>query len=740
MKRLWIFQAASFLSAFLLFQVQPLTGKALLPGFGGSYLVWGASMIFYQAVLLAGYAYAHGIQRRLGVRAYARFHWIPLLAALGFARAGFDLFGRTGPDLPLVFSVLWLLACSVGVPVFVLSTTSLILQRWLSLSPLEERSNPYLLYAASNAGSLLGLLSYPLMVEPLMDFKAQLWAWWGGYAILVCLHVYCFPRGTWADAAAEPGEETATRPSAGQRASWFLLGMAASAMLLAVTNVLTLDVASVPFLWVLPLSVYLLSFVVTFKRNPWFPRWARDFLAWAILVGFLLDLMAHIRLSVPLLPALALHLLVLFAVCWNCHGELYRSRPGGAKHLTSFYLVLAAGGLAGSVWVGWVMPKISTSLAEYTLGLLLALLALAFRERFRPDPRGEESGTSRVRSWQTVFYAGVALLALIVLPFLLAERLTTIQGGNSLLLLAMALPLALAFRGTAGNLKAFLAVVTAAVVGLAWTEDLTSGETGVKRIRNYYGIYRIYDKDGIRYLKHGTTQHGNQRLTGPDRDVPRSYFHPTTPAAGVLCSTNMSFEKIGMIGLGTGALAVYTRPGQSFAILELDPDNLRIAEEEFSYLRAARQKGATPIVFKVGDGRLSIRGMAPGALDLLILDAFNSGSIPIHLLTVEALGDYFRVLGDRGLLLIHVSNRILDLPPVIYSNAAGLGLAACEKTNAGHVHPDADTSHWMALSRDPGQIRILTDSLGWRAREMKSLPRPWTDRYSNLLTALLPPK
>ena len=259
----------------------------------------------------------------------------------------------------------------------------------------------------------------------------------------------------------------------------------------------------------------------------------------------------------------------------------------------------------------------------------------------------------------------------------------------------------------------------------------------MRRHRNFYGVYKVYDKDGLRYLQHGTTQHGRQYLAGPRRDTPLAYFHPTTPAAGVLTAREFSFGTLGMIGLGSGALATYAREGQSFTIYELDPDNLPIAEDNFSYLKLARERGAA-LSFVFGDGRVKLRDGAVGSLDLLIIDAFNSGSIPVHLLTVEAIEAYFKVLAPDGLLLLHLSNKVLDLDPVVYGNADHMGLAAVEQSNEGHIDPDAELTDWMALTRSEAVMAVLRHRLGWHRRKEPAggWPAPWTDRYCNVLGAM----
>jgi hypothetical protein len=737
MKRIWIFHAVAFLGAFFFFQIQPMTSKLLLPVFGGSYLVWGACMVFYQAMLLAGYIYAHTMQRWLGVARYAKMHWILLLAPLFFMHSRLQIPDEPFHNLPLCLSVFAVLLSQVGLPVFVFSTTSLILQRWLSESRLPERDNPYVLYGASNLGSILGLLTYPFALEPLLKLDAQWDVWRAGYVIVALLQLLCTPfRSVGKADAKEPRQE---RLEVSAMTGYFLLGLAGPVLLLAATNVITLDIASVPFLWVLPLSVYLLSFVVTFKRTPWYPAWMKRALYLAVIVGIFLHLMTQLRLGVPPPFLILLHLLVLFIICVGCNGELILSKPENPESLTTFYLLVAAGGLAGSILVNWLIPMVSTTFVEYPLALVIAIVAIA-------QSRKRQSRTNAAPTEAVIKRSGpdviacliVSVAAVTVIPMLAGHFPCIGDKYPMLVMLLIAVPMALAMLRMSANPGQFALILAVAAIAMHWTEDLAMGSKTVQRFRNFYGIYHVTDKGDLRYLKHGTTLHGREYTSGPNVGKPLGYYHESTPAAEVMASTNFHFKSIGMIGLGTGALTTYAGAGQNLTMFELDRDNLPIADKNFTYLAEARKKGAK-LEFVFGDGRISLRHMPDSSLDLLVVDAFNSDSIPVHLLTVEALHEYFRVLGKDGLLLMHVSNKVLDLVPVVYSGARAAGLYACDCNNAGHVQPDADTTFWMALSQNRNDITVLVHRMGWNSQTMdeRNLPRPWTDQYSNLLGAML---
>jgi SAM-dependent methyltransferase len=337
---------------------------------------------------------------------------------------------------------------------------------------------------------------------------------------------------------------------------------------------------------------------------------------------------------------------------------------------------------------------------------------------------------------QTAFWVVAVVLTFTLLPWWFSRSFgLDAEEGCVLLFVLIGGITCVVLLVTSRNPMQFAAVLLAISVSVNWTEELAVGATSVRKLRNFYGIYKVYDVGNLRYLQHGTTQHGRQYTSGPKQGTPLAYFHPTTPAAGVLESDVFAFRNIGMIGLGTGALATYTGEGQTFTVYELDPDNRPIAEECFTYLELARANGAT-LAFVFGDGRVSLKKEMPGIFDVFMVDAFNSGSIPIHLMTVEAFEEYFRVLKQDGILLLHISNRMLDLAPVVYSNAQALGLYACEKTNAGNKDPDAENTVWMAVARERVTIEMVMSKLGWWQRGPAGTVKPWTDQYCNVMGAM----
>jgi len=720
-----VYYIAAFTAAFLLFQVQPMMSKALLPVFGGSYLVWAACMMFFQAMLLLGYLYVHGAQKKLGVLAYGKWHRLLLFLPLLAFPFRFDRLFNFSTSLPFILAVPYLVLVNVGLPFFALSTMSVILQSWFYKSGLPGRENPYFLYGASNLGSMLALLTYPVLFEPFFDLKIQGYLWWIGYLLLIVLSFICLPRSK---GTKEIKELPPARVNSLRLLSWFALSAAGCVTMLAVTNIMTFDIAPVPFLWIIPLAIYLFTFVLVFRVNPWFPEWAKKAFSWAVPVGIVLYLMTFLRLSLPPLVLLSLQSAILFIVCLNCHGRLVEIKPRDPARLTIFYLMLASGGFAGGVLVSTVMPLVSKSLLEYPFGFLLSSLALALAAKASGERRPLDFNVKKA-AW-----IALAVISLTLAPWALNRFF---HFPARMIMIGIAVPVFLSLRH-ASKEKMLMALTSAAIMLASnWTGELALGSEGTRKFRNFYGIYQVYESGGERYLQHGTTLHGRQYLSGPKLNVPLSFFHPTAPAGELLSGKAFNFKDIGMIGLGTGALAAYSGKGDTFTIYELDRDCLDVAERFFSYLRYSREKGAE-IKFIFGDGRISLRETPKGGYDLLIIDAFNSGSIPVHLLTLEAIEEYFRVIRPGGLLLMHISNRALDLAPVIYAAADELKLYACEKTNEGRVDADADLTVWMALTRDKRIYKRLVRDYGWDSSGSKVAKntRPWTDRYSNLFGAL----
>lgn len=718
MSRLIFFQVGVFISAFLLFSLQLITARQLLPLFGGSIMTWGTCMIFFQGLLLGGYAFAHWGLKSLGVARYTRIHWVLLLAGLicfPLQKLNLQLAG-----LPPTLTLLLLLAVKTGVCFFALSTISLVLQRWLSASDLKESKNPYILYSPSNLGSILGLLSYPFVVERLLRLDTQSSVWWIGYLLLLVVLIPCTPRrvGKIEDEEEEAEDTTSTT---GNPLRWLGLSACGSALLLATTNTITFDIASTALLWVLPLTLYLLTFVLIFKSKTWFPSWFLTAAFWILPLALVICWFAELHIVLPSMVLMALlYMAFLFVLCMCCHGTLYQERPRDPKQLTRFYLYMSLGGFSGSVFINWLIPLLSNRSIEYPLTLFLTVLLLSYRR----------NQATEKRSW----LASVGYLIILLGVFFALGRLGLEPQFTFLVIgLLVMIPLI----ATKSSLALFRNYYACGIIALLASPYLISDSTNLFFHRNFYGIYKIFDQDGKRHLLHGTTRHGSQYLEGSAKHfLPLAYYHPTTPSGALLDQNPLQLSRIGMIGLGSGALGAYLKEGQHMTVYELDKDNVEIADRHFTFLQHGRDQGAK-IDFVVGDGRLALREVEDEIFDLFVVDAFSSDSIPVHLLTVEAMQEYMRVVSEDGILIMHCSNRHLDVLGLIQANSEVMGLSFLHLNNNGSKDGDAFPSDWVAFSRSDARLTTLEKTMGWRTYTSPDpLPSPWTDQFSSIVDML----
>lgn len=675
------FQAVVFLGSFLTFTLELMAAKLLLPRFGGSAYVWTTCVIFFQALLLAGYGWGHAAIGRWGARRYARVHLALLLAPFFFFPLSLPAPTHGTPMLALLVALLR----SAGVPFFVLSTTILVIQGWHA--SVKKGGDGYFLFAASNLGALAALASYPFLIEPLLSLKAQSFLWFGLYSLYAVLHLFCRPRSF---DEAVPDSEAALPVSSRDRVLWLLLSAAPCAAMLATTNLLTFDFAAVPLLWTAPLAVYLVTFVLNFKREPWYPGRLNSALLpilglW-VLVCLAAAALAVTRAGVST-PVQTLRRLIdigkfgyvtaaLFIVGMICHKSLAASRPASGKSMTEFYNWIAAGGLLGSACIGVLVPWLGRGVPSLALDWIVAgavaAAALALRDW---------SAWTRGRALAAVFLLGLVSLGL---------RSSSPPQG---------------------------------VV--------------VRAVRNFYGILRVVDRDGTREFYHGNTDHGMQSLDPAKARIPLTYYNVHSPLAEAYRALGDGWRSVGVVGLGAGAIAAYGRPGQTMDFYELDPDVAMIARSDFTYLKTSAAK--TRIV--LGDARQSLAAAGGASYDLLILDAFNSGAVPIHLVTKEALELYLARVPRDGVILLHVSNRYLDLRSMLAASARELGLAgACKRLaqNGRVVADDRVPSSWVALSRNPAKMKKLVESEGWTdlADPAFAGGRAWTDQHASLLHVL----
>ena len=731
---LLLFSATLFVSAGLMFLVQPMFAKFILPLFGSTPAVWNASMLFFQTVLLAGYLYAHETTRRLGVHRQAALHVGLLLLPLLVLPIGVpDDFVPHAQGNP-VFALLGLMAVAVGLPFFVVSTTAPLLQRWLAGTDHPAGADPYFLYRASNLGSVLGLLAYPLAVEPSLRLADQGRLWSAGYLLLVALVLVCAgvvwrspvrSSATAPDPSAEAAAATHAPLTVARRLRWIGLAFVPSSLMLGVTATLTADIAPIPLLWALPLSLYLVSFILVFAPGARSERMhGRMVLA---LPGVVLVLIMLILLDLhqPLGLLLVLHLAGFFVAALVCHGELARDRPP-ARRLTEFYLLIGLGGALGGAFNALVAPAVFDSFVEYPIAIVLAAMCLPGRPpRISPGPY--------VR-WLDV---GIPLAAGVIVALMV---LATQAGGPDAELPGKMFAFGLA-AGLAVNFVRrpvrFALTVGAAALAVALAAQADDSE--LHRERSFFGVYRVTPSQGGRLheLVHGTTTHGRQDLSPDRRRTPLSYYHRSSPIGQLLASLPSNItRRVAVIGLGTGSVGCYSEPGERWTFYEIDPTVERIARDPrlFTYLRDCR--GELDVV--LGDARLSLEKTRGRRFGLILADAFSSDAVPVHLLTREALDLYRSRLGPHGLLAFNVSNRYLRLEPVLGSlaNEGGLACAAQEDRRSEHDRaPETDGSDWVVMARSRADLRGASAGRRWH-RCGSSGGAVWTDDFSNLLRAI----
>jgi SAM-dependent methyltransferase len=674
-----------FLSAFLLFQVQPLVGKLVLPWFGGSAGVWTTCLLFFQALLLLGYLYAHLVVRDLSHRAQVRLHGGLLLAALLTLPLRLHPFFRPAGGGEPLGRLLLLLALTVGPPYLLLSTTGPLVQAWVA----RRGRVPYRLFALSNLASMLALLSYPLVVEPFLPLKAQSWLWSAGFTTFVGL-VYSLARAN--AHGVSPGEVEADpvdRPRTSLKLLWIAFAAVPSLLLMAVTTHLSTNVAPIPFLWVLPLALYLLSFILCFEGTRWYHRGLFLGLLPVLITLMSLSLrpdfrsMDHpfeaIRSAASWLASVRGQVLLfttgLFVACMVAHGELARRRPH-PRFLTGFYLRLSLGGALGGGFVALAAPRLFTTYLELPLGLAAAaaVAGLSLAWELGPNHR-----------WQRILGGLFGLLAL--------------------------------------------------GLGIhAFRLDKNADKVMVARGRNFYGTLAVYDNPGHtwRALAHGTITHGGQFLDPTKADHPATYYSLDSGVGLAIASLDQRPRKLGVVGLGTGSLAAYGRPGDKIRFYEINPLVEPLARRYFTFL--GRSKAATEVV--LGDARLSLEAEAPQGYDLLAIDAFSSDAIPVHLLTREAFTLYFRHLAPGGVLAVHVSNRYLELQPVVRASVDAFGWKALVVDTDSDAEEGTYGSTWVLMTRDGGFFEhpAFLDN-----EDVKPLPSKallWRDDFSNLFRVL----
>lgn len=716
-KRESIYVASVFLSAFLLFLLQPMLARLLLPVFGGSPAVWNTCMVFFQAVLLAGYAYAHGSLTRLGVRRQQVLQAVLLLLSLlALPRALHLSITTDASPIVLILAALTLIA---GVPFFVLSSNSSLTQRWFSLSNLAGSGDPFWLYAASNVGSLAALIAYPFIVEPTLGLRAQL-RWWSiGYVAFVVLSlvVMYLTRRTMAVHDASDADVAAPPPPIEwpRRLRWMLLAAIASSLLLSVTMQISTDVVSAPLFWVVPLALYLLTFVIAFAARR---RTSRRMLAHLTTIGIALCFALVIAPStLPLWFALIALLGTLFTGALLCHSDLADDRPAPSQ-LTDFYLALSVGGALGGVANSIVAPLIFRSVVEFPL--TLAALALVLRPLRRP---------SKI---ENAFAA--AALALMVLASVLVTIERVHETGRTASLHWQLAPLVVLGAAVLLSNRPTVVPVAATLAALFVATGLHFVDPIIDQGRSFFGVSRVTETPEVRIMVHGTTVHGVQFKDLERRDLPVSYYYPRGPLGWAVANTPASGE-IGIVGLGAGSLAPLAHDGQHVTFFEIDPLVERMASRNFTYLADAH----APVAVRIGDGRQLLEREPDGRFDLLMIDAFNSDAIPMHLLTDEALGLYLRKLKPSGLLVMHISNRYADLSRVFrgWRRATGVPVAIDQFVpTSDEQELGVLTTVAVAIARTPAGLASLAATKQWYWLDDEGPAVHWTDDQADVLSVL----
>jgi hypothetical protein len=799
----FLFAFTLFLSALLLFWVQPLVGKTVLPVLGGTPAVWNTCMLFFQCALLAGYAYVLASTRWLSRRAQVFLHVALLLAAaLSLPLAGGFAASGVGATASPVAWLLKTLTLSVGLPFFALSASAPLLQKWFSQTRAVSASDPYFLYAASNAGSLVALLGFPLLLEPGLTLGQQRRAWALAYFALLALVVACAaialrargatPRddervagdgasdgatpevSSGATPEATPGQTpqpSSTHPTLRRRLRWILLAFVPSSLVLGVTTYITTDLAAVPLLWVIPLSLYMLSFVLVFARRQILPR----SLVARLLPGAAV-LLVLIYLSGAAQPAwflILFHLLFLFLAAMACHGRLADDRPP-ARHLAEFYLCLAAGGALGGLFNALVAPLLFNTVVEYPLVILLAAYLRPAFQRTRGQLLGLRLGAKRTvgagakveggdagrevgavenevgtveggvvdarRERRLDLLLPLGVFALAGLLALVAPHIGSDEGEHVFIervALSLGVPLFLLNHFFAPRPLRF-ALSLAAVV-LASALFAGSPDRTLLAERNFFGTLRVTSEgaDEAHWLHHGSTLHGRQ-FTDPARQCePLSYYHRDGPLGSIFGAFNSkpdASRAVAIVGLGAGTTAAYARAGEAWTFYEINPAVVAVARDPrlFTYLSKC---AAAPVAVALGDARLRLRDAPDNFYGLVVLDAFSSDAVPAHLLTREALALYLSKLAPGGLIVFHTSNRALELERVVCGMADDAELVSRVFSDGEYnSQTGKDPSTWVVVARSAADLGALSTDARWQPLdEREHKPVVWRDDFSNVV-------
>jgi SAM-dependent methyltransferase len=722
------FVTAIFVNAALLFVLEPMFTKMVLPQLGGAASVWSVAMVFFQAMLLVGYTYAHLLTRYAPGRASVVIHLALMVVACFVLPLHISSeWGRP----PLTGEAFWLLklfTVAIGLPFLMLAATGPLLQAWFVRTDQPAAKDPYFLYAGSNLGSFLALIAYPLLIEPFAPLNDQKWLWAIGYYTLILLIAICgglMLRSPATPHAAQADAKKSTAPTWRDAASWTALAAVPSGLLLAVTTYISTDVAAVPLLWVLPLALYLLTLVIAFQTYPLIPHWlvinVQPFFILGLVVMFVVVSIGSI------VYLITIHLVVFFVCALACHGELARHRPA-PQHLTAYYVWISAGGFIGGIATGLVAPHVFNWVAEYPFLIALAVLC-------RPGLTLPATG-----SGQFALLCALGIAALVIIGF--TAEVQKLQYNLFSVVIGVLLGLAVQYWR--------VPLPFAAIVAFIFFADHYYQENiRTQTVRNFFGVLSVEESsDGrFRTLWHGTTAQGSQRIRDNEGNLVTgrpemiSEFFAGGGIAQVFDAMRARVAgrtSVAVIGLGTGTLACSTRSGDLLTYYEIDPDIVRIARDPKLFNFVSECAPHIPIV--VGDARLTLADAPDGSYDLIFVDAFLGAAIPIHLLTREAMEAYLRKLKPHGIVAMHISNRNLDLAPVVAGIAQANG-AIARIYDGGDVQEDADQQKWVprvaAVARSERDFGVLAKSQYWPIRQSESNQLVWTDDYSDIVGPML---
>jgi hypothetical protein len=719
-----MFGATMFLSALLLFWVQLIIAKMLLPRLGGTPAVWTTCMLFFQVLLLAGYSYVLVITRWLEARTQSILHIGLLLLSLLYlplASGSFDaIFERSNPALWLFANLL----TAIGLPVFLISTTSPLLQKWFTRTRHTAANDPYFLFAVSNAGSLIALLSYPLILEPSLRLSTQNRLWVGVYISFLVLSLGCV-FVLWRSLQPARVEVTPDLPSdetgrVKRRLYWILLAFIPASLLFGVTNYITTEIAPTPLLWTIPLALYLVTFVLAFAGKNLLPAPVAPVALTGL--ALLLTLVLAANATEPTTAIVLLHLCFFFVAATICHNKLAADRPAAAR-LADFYLCVAIGGMLGGLFNSVIAPLTFNTIAEYPLVIVLACL-------MQRDNRQEDSSVDRL--FDILWPVGIGALTVALAFIVKGSELHPVVG----VAIIFGAPLVIVNHRFRTRPVRFALALGAVMLGSVVYSEIQNRTLHAER--NFFGTLsvRVDPVSATHILYHGNTIHGRQFVDPELQREPLSYFHRSGPLGQIFAafSSNAASPNVAVVGLGAGSMACYSFPGQHWTFYEINPAVIAVAQtsEYFTYLQRC---AAAPTEIILGDARLQLQNAPDHYYGLIVLDAFNSDAIPIHLMTQEAIALYLSKLAPGGMLAFHISNRSLRLDTVLANVAKRTG-TTCLSLADGEQNPRTgkDPSEWLVMAQHSPAFDRLAQNSRWRVVEGGNGSRAWTDDFSNIVS------